>query len=67
MKIETKLNIKDECYFLHQNTIKKCIIEKIKINVFELNLEIKYEIKFNSFLYLEKDLFKTKQELLDSL
>ena len=72
MKIETKLNVEDECYFLHSNKVKTGFIKDIQISVLKEKMYIKYSILFKNDdkaarIYLEEDVFKTKQELLDSL
>ena len=73
MKIETKLNIKDECYFLFCNKVKTGIVKDIQISVLKEKMYIKYSILFKDCdktetkIYLEEDIFKTKQELLNSL
>lgn len=72
MKIETKLNVEDECYFLHSNKVKTGFIKDIQISVLKEKMYIKYSVLFKNDdkaarIYLEEDVFKTKQELLDSL
>lgn len=73
MKIETKLNVEDECYFLHSNKVKTGFIEDIQISALKEKMYIKYSVLFKNDdkteyrIYLEEDVFKTKQELLDSL
>jgi hypothetical protein len=73
MKIETKLNVEDECYFLFHNKVKTGEVKDIQISVLKEKMYIKYSILFNDCdknehkIYLEEDIFKTKQELLNSL
>lgn len=73
MKIETKLNVSDECYFLNNNKVKTGLVKDIQISVLKEKMYIKYSILFKdcdkeeSKIFLEENIFKTKQELLDSL
>lgn len=73
MTIETKLNISDECYLLCCNKVRTGIVKDIQISVLKEKMYIKYSILFNDSdktehkIYLEEDIFKTKQDLLDSL
>ena len=73
MKIETKLNVEDECYFLHSNKVKTGFVTDIRILVLMEKMYIEYSVLFKNDnkaehkIFLEEDVFKTKQELLDSL
>ena len=73
MKLETKLEIEDECYFLFCNKVKTGFVKDIQISVLKEKMYIKYSILFKDCdkaetkIYLEQDIFKTKQELLNSL
>lgn len=73
MKIETKLNVEDECYFLFHNKVKTGFVKEIQIFILKEKMYIKYSILFKDCdkaetkIYLEEYVFKTKQELLESL
>ena len=73
MKIITKLDIEDECYFLFNNKVNNGFIKDIEISVLKEKTYIKYSIvnkdenKPGTKLYLEEFVFKTKQDLLESL
>ena len=73
MKIETKLNVEDECYFLFHNKVKTGFVKDIQICILKEKMYIKYSILFKDCdkaetkIYLEEAIFKTKQELLHSL
>lgn len=73
MNIETKLEIEDECYFLFHNKVKTGFVRDIQISILKENIYIKYSILFKDCdkaetkMYLEEDIFKTKQDLLHSL
>lgn len=73
MIIETKLEIEDECYFLFHNKVKTGFVKDIQISVLKEKMYIKYSILFKDCdksetkIYLENDIFKTKQNLLESL
>lgn len=73
MKIETKLDVENECYFLFANRVKTGFIKDIQISVLKEQTYIKYSILFKDCdraetkIFLEENVFKTKQELLDSL
>lgn len=73
MKIETKLDVENECYFLHNNKVKTGFIKDIQISVLTEKMYIKYSVLFKDCdkaetkIFLEEDVFKTKQELLNSL
>ena len=74
MKIKTKFNVEDEVYLIHSNKIVKAkVVEIHTVNfnnnkgshikiTYALSLPDKYSIQVE-----EKELFVTKQELLDSL
>ena len=66
MKIETKFNIGDEVWFRRCNVIVKGIVDIIFIADVE-GLRICYGLCDYDNALLEKELFRTKQELLDSL
>lgn len=73
MKVETKLNVEDECYFLFHNKVKTGFVKDIQIFILKEKMYIKYSILFKDCdkaetkIYLEEAIFKTKQELLHSL
>lgn len=74
MEINTKFNVEDEVYLLHSNKIVKAKIIEIHITSFNNNkgpyMKITYALslpdKYRTQVE-EKELFITKQELLDSL
>lgn len=75
MKIETKLNIDDECYFIENNRINEGTIRKIEITIEQYNYYnygeclIYYSIaKGNGTRRLnESEIFKTVEEALEYL
>ena len=73
MEIKTKFNIGDECYFLMCNKVNEAVVEQIQTSNSNLQSSIIYKIEENpagtqyTKLFLEHELFKTKQDLLDSL
>ena len=74
MEIKTKFNVEDEIYLLHSNKIVKAkVIEIHTINFYSIKgprIKITYELRFPDKYRIqveEKELFITKQELLDSL
>lgn len=74
MNITTKADIGDYVYFLANNKIITTIVRCIRIEVVEQtsqfgpgeNIAIYYDTNKSNKIY-EKDIFLTKQELLDSL
>lgn len=70
MKVETKYNVNQTVYFMHENRIKSSEVAIIDINSItnENTTEIKYRV-FNlpNFFLLEKELFSSKKELLEYL
>lgn len=72
MDIKTKANIGDTTYFLADNKVVTAVVKHINIEVTEqttqfgprLNVIIYYNTSNKVY---EKDIFITKQELLDSL
>lgn len=75
MKIETKFDIGDEVYFIHDNKIDSSFIVKIKINIME-DIDIKFWMDKKQSGYILEEIpiiksingiFKSKQELIDSL
>lgn len=68
MKIETKFNTKDYCYFIKNNKIVKEKIASINIWAYSAGLEIIYTMDDLSDTKVgEEFLFKTKDELIDFL
>ena len=73
MKIETKYNIGDEVWFMHDNRVKSAIIIKIKaviekdMNSSALVQDTWYYLYNYPNPYIECRLFTTKEELLKSL
>lgn len=72
MVIETEYNIGDEVYTLYKNKVTKTKIKAVEVLV-STDIIVKYnsdivEGLFESDkVFMEKDLFKTKEELLKSL
>lgn len=68
MIIETKFNINDEVWLIDSNIVTKRNVTEIEINIDNSNLTfIRYKLNFCENRYLEKELFKTKEELIASL
>lgn len=73
MKIETKLNIGDDCYFIENNQIKKGRVEKIEITIredtYNYDISIYYTVsKKGTSTYLwEKQVFASVEETLKYL
>lgn len=67
MKIETKYNIGDEVWFKGYKEIFSDKIYNIRITIDCLGeIEVLYEL-WNDAVKSERNLYRTKQELLDSL
>lgn len=74
MDIKTKANIGDTTYFLADNKVVTAVVKHIAIEVTEQttqfgpkeNTTIYYKTNTDNIIY-EKDIFLTKQDLLDSL
>lgn len=74
MKIETKANIGDEIFFMHENKVTSSTVIDILINVIEQKNLYSYTT-VTKIIYTTKQLpkileecaFLSKQELLDSL
>ena len=74
MDIKTKADIGDTAYFLANNKVITTVIKDIAIEVTEqttefgtmLNLTVYYNTNTSNKVH-EKDIFLTKQDLLDSL
>ena len=74
MKIETKANIGDEVFFMHENKVTSDTVIDISINVIEQKNLYNYTtvttIVYNTkrlLKILEENAFLSKQELLESL
>lgn len=73
MKIETKLNIDDSCYFIEDNQIKKGLVKKIEItireNTYSYDSSIYYTVsKKGTNTYLcEEQVFASIEETLKYL
>lgn len=69
MIIETKYNVGDEVYALHEK-ICKGTVELVKAVSEEVGrCNVVYQVRFNGLLFVEgeENLFPTKEELLSSL
>lgn len=70
MKVETKYSTNQKIYFMHKNRIKSSEIAVIDINIVvnTNTTEIRYRV-FNlpNFFLLEKEVFSSKEELLNYL
>lgn len=73
MKIETKYNIGDEVWFMHDNKVKSGTIIKIDVvlerdmNSQNVGKSVYYGLYNFISPYIEQRLFPTKEELLKSL
>ena len=73
MTIETKLNIKDKCYFLMCNAVREATIERIETRNAQGQSDVIYTIDENpagtqyTKRLLEHEVYKTKKDLLESL
>ena len=73
MIIETRYNIGDRVWFMHDNKVKSEIIIKIDVviekdmNCTGVHKSIEYSLFNYSRYYTEDKLFHTKEELLKSL
>lgn len=76
MEIKTKYNIGDEVYFIHNNKVNNSRIKSIEVTCIsnydalyptEPKVVITYHVMINNTRYCEYDLFKTKEELINSL
>lgn len=72
MVIETEYNIGDEVYTLYKNKVTKTKIKAVDVLV-STDITVKYNSDIveglfeSNKVFMEKDLFKTKEELLKSL
>lgn len=73
MKIETEFNLGDYCYLLMLDAVREATIERIETSRVRGQKSIIHTIDMNpagsqyTKRFLEKELFATKQDLLDSL
>ena len=74
MDIKTKYNIGDKVFYIHNNQLCKGAVHDIHVLVFpdglKRNISISYSIRNFSILkslIFEKDLFGTKEELINNL
>lgn len=71
MIFETKFNPGEEVWFMHYNKPQKFTIEKVKCSASTSFRYVNvYEMRYNSTSPLikhENELFRTKQELIESL
>lgn len=75
MKIETRFNVDDEVYFMHDNRVAIGNVATIQVYTHkplgnEIVISVKYYLKgcsVQSNGYIEEELFASKQELLNSL
>lgn len=71
MKIESKFNIGDYLFFLDENRINCMQVSCIDIKIFKDNIDLFYVFGGVGGIYppykTEKQVFKTKQELIASL
>jgi hypothetical protein len=67
MTIETKYNINDIVWFLPEATPVPVLIESINLTILFNSSMITYNLVGFSGYYSEKHLFKTKEDLLQSL
>lgn len=80
MKIETKFDVGQEVYFMHDNKVQTAKITEVNITIFELNAQYcttkstcLYKLSFRasersgSIVKDESELFATKEDLLKSL
>jgi hypothetical protein len=70
MNIETRYNINNTVYFLHNNKVWEGTVKKISITVENNSLVIVYKVQYNDWKYKslkQSQAYNTKQELLDSL
>lgn len=69
MTIETKFNVGDEVYFMKDNRVKRGKVQSIILPTIESSAmpQIKYTLLSETTYEYEHLLFKTKEELLQSL
>ena len=74
MKIETRFNVDDEVYFMHENKVASAQVAAVQVYSYKSHGDrvvtgTKYYLKHlgKSDGYLEDALFASKEELLNSL
>ena len=67
MTIETKFNIGDEVWFMYENRPMSMRVMHIELYISCNKVKRQYIDKYGSYRVSEHKLFRTKQELLDSL
>ena len=70
MKVETKYNINQTIYFMHENKIKSGEIAVINIEVVanDNSISITYKIfNYQNDTFAESEIFSSKKELLEYL
>ncbi len=70
MKVETKYNVNQTVYFMHENKIKSGEIAVIKIEVVANDNSIRTTYKIFNYqndAFAEGEIFSSKKELLDYL
>lgn len=70
MNIETRYNINNTVYFLHNNKVWEGTVKKITITVENNSTVISYKVQYSDWKYKslkESQAYSTKQELLNSL
>jgi predicted amino acid-binding ACT domain protein len=71
MTIETKHNIGDTVCLLRDSKVVEATVQDISITIINKGISIIYLVALNTsgfkYSYLEAQLFKTKQELLEAL
>lgn len=72
MKLETKFNLRKKVYFMWGNKVQSLQIDSISVKAIALGggeeeIEISYKLCGLTDSFEEKNLFATKEELLNSL
>lgn len=67
MTNETKFNIGDKVWVLTDNHIATDVIEESRVEITNSHVLIYHKIRGCKYFFKDDDLFRTKQELLDSL
>jgi len=66
MKVTTKFNIGDVVWYVSDNKVNKLDVTGVVIDVDDTGTKIEYYLHYDIKL-TEEELFKTKEELLESL
>jgi len=68
MEVETKFDIGDKVWLIYNNLVTALKVSGYRITIDEsFNPEIVYTLNYNCLEVAESQLFKTKEELLNSL